>query len=153
MEESVAEVMSVIRSLMGSEIARKHSNASKAGSASLTGSDHQTRATEDVSLGQGEESVYIQCLQQAVGSAEEATLERLRSSTLLPIGTGEGQLGTICREWTQMLDITAKQEVTNETLSYIPMKVSAVCDEDVVLGYITMVEQQVTPGSEATDCH
>jgi len=92
---------------------------------------------------EGLDGIYVHTIQAAVNEAEKVTLQRLTSTLLTPVGTTSGNFGTVCKDWTRMLDVVAKQEVTNETLSYIPMKVSAVCEDDVVLGYIAMVERQM----------
>jgi hypothetical protein len=141
--------MTTLAKSEGTDNANPSRGSNVSGPTSNEGCVHEGSVTNIKIVGGGgedtrdAEGIFIQLLHKAVTVAEKATLERLDASTLCPIGTDEGQLGTICRDWTKMLDIDAKQEVTNETLSYIPMKVSAVCDEDVVLGYITSVEQQM----------
>ena len=92
---------------------------------------------------EGLDGIYVHTIQVAVMEAEKKVLQRLADMQLTPVGTADGSFGTVCKDWTKMLDVLAKQEVTNETLSYIPMKVSAVNEDDVVLGYITMVERQM----------
>ena len=42
------------------------------------------------------------------------------------LGPSLGEMGSVCIEDTSILDIVLKQEVSNKTLSYIPLKVSAV---------------------------
>jgi len=52
-------------------------------------------------------------------------------------------MGSVCIAETPLLDILLEQEVSNKTLSCIPLKVSAIADTDYVMKSLAMAEQKM----------
>jgi len=86
---------------------------------------------------------YAHQIQVAVNQTERQLMDQLTSVQLDKLSANLGEMGTVCFADTPILDIVLKQEVSNKTLSYIPIKVSAIKDEDYVMKFLAMVEQKM----------
>ncbi len=89
------------------------------------------------------ESWYIHQLQVAVSQAERQLIDQLTHAQIMKLGPSLGEMGSVCIGDTSIYDILMRQEVSNKTLSYIPLRVSAVSDDDYVMKFLAMVEQKM----------
>ena len=70
-------------------------------------------------------------------------IDQLTHAQIKKLGPSLGEMGSVCIGDTSIYDIVMRQEVSNKTLSYIPLKVSAVSDDDYVMKFLAMVEQKM----------
>ena len=70
-------------------------------------------------------------------------MDQLTHAQIKKLGESFGEMGSVCIAETPLLDILREQEVSNKTLSCIPLKVSAIADTDYVMKSLAMAEQKM----------